>query len=170
MTRLLSGGQPECRVSARRSAPIGITLGLAWLVGAFFSNALVIRFGAEQQASWDDALTRSTFVFFGWGWFLTLAIVAALSVAGCLLLQWSRPRSTWLPWALPLIAVMLTVLLDAVTRLLDNTQWVTAAGAAEAARAADVASVAALAIVLVLTTVIGMTLRRRDRVSRHLEV
>jgi hypothetical protein len=144
-------------------------LGLVWLTGVFTSSVLVARFSTEDYASWHDALTRSAFAFFGWGWFLTFAIVVGVSLAGCGLLQWSRPRSRWLPWALPLIAVMLTVLLDAATRLLDNTQWVTAEGAAEAARTANVASLASLVIIAAPAWIIGSTLRRRDRHSQDPE-
>jgi hypothetical protein len=153
----------ESRLSVRRSAPLGLTLGLVWLTGVFTSSVLVARFSTEDYASWHDALTRSAFAFFGWGWFLTFAIVVGVNIAGCGLLQWSRPRSQWLPWALPLIAVVLTVLLDAATRLLDNTQWVTAEGAAEAARTANVASLASLVIIAATAWFIGSTLRRRDR-------
>ncbi|MDB6426197.1 hypothetical protein [Curtobacterium sp. 20TX0008] len=135
----------------------------------FTSSVLVARLSTEDHASWRDALTRSAFAFFGWGWFLTFAIVVGVSIAGCGLLQWSRPRSHWLPWVLPLIAVVLTVLLDAATRLLDNTQWVTAEGAAEAARTANVASLASLVIIAATAWFIGSTLRRRDRHSQDPE-
>lgn len=123
---------------------------------------MVARFSTEDHASWHGALTQSAFAFFGGGWFLTFAIVVGVGLAGCGLLQWSRPRSSWAPWALPLIAVVLTVLLDAATRLLDNTQWVTAEGAAEAARTANVASLVSLVIIQAAAWIIGSTLRRRD--------
>lgn len=152
----------ENRLSVRRSAPLGLTLGLVWQTGVFTSSVLVAQFSTEDHASWHDALTRSAFAFFGWGWFLTFAIVVGVSVAGCGLLQWSRPRSPWLPWALPLIAAVLTVLLDTATRRLDNTHWVTAEGAAESARTANVASLASLVIITATSWFIGSTLRRRD--------
>lgn len=150
-------------MSARRSAPLGLALGLVWLMGVFSSNVLTARLGAADRVSWHDALKASVFAFFGWGWFVTVAVVAGVSVAGCVLLQWSRPRSVWLPWVLPLIVVMLAVLLDAATRLLDNTQWVTAEGAAEAARTANVASLVSLVIVAAAACIAGLILRRRDR-------
>lgn len=157
-------------MSARRSAPLGLALGLVWLAGVFSSSVLVARLSVEDAASWHDALIGAVFAFFGWGWFVTFAVVAGVSVAACVLLQWSRPRSVWLPWALPLIVVMLTALLDAATRLLDNTQWVTAEGAAEAARTANVASLVSLVIVAAAACVTGLILRRRDRSTQQPEL
>lgn len=157
-------------MSARRSAPLGLALGLLWLAGVYCSSVLVARFGAEDRASWHDALIGAVFAFFGWGWFVTFAVVLGVSLASCVALQWSRPRSVWLPWALPLIVVMQTVLLDAVTRLLDDTQWVTAAGAAEAARTDNVASLVSLVIVAAASCLTGLILRRRDRSTRRPEL
>lgn len=136
----------------------------------FSSSVLAARFSAEDRASWHDALTGAVFAFFGRGSFVTVAVIDGVSVAGCVLLQWARPRSAWLPWALPLVVVMLTVLLDAATRLLDNTQWVTAEGAAEAARTADVASLASLVIVAAAACITGLILRRRDRFKQQPEL
>ncbi|WIA97006.1 MULTISPECIES: hypothetical protein [unclassified Curtobacterium] len=150
------------RFSDRRSAPLGIVVALSWLAATVLGNLLLVRYWPTEQASWSNAATRTAFAYFGWGWFVTFAILIAISLAACLLLHWSRPPAAWLPWALPLTALLVTLSLDICFRLFTRTQYVTAAGTAEAARQANVASLMTLTLAVLITAPLGLLLRKKD--------
>lgn len=154
------------RVAVRRSALIGLVGAGLWLAASIGVNIALLRFFPAQRASWSEAVTRTMFGYFGWGWLLTVAMILGVAAAVCLLLQWARPAGRSLVWAVPLAVTLPVTLLDGLTRVATHTQWASPADAAEAAREANVASLSILAVVSVTSTVLGVFLAACDTNQR----